>query len=130
MTLKLIQPRVHLSVIELLGSLPDGFKQKRLRIQLGVDSEDVEHDPRRRAVVPASNDVAVAEDEHELPLVVVLERGERVERPAERLLAFGVAGDLADDKLVLKLRRAFRRELESGEDCRSGRGSVSSRPKI
>ena len=116
MTFKLVETRVDFSVVELLGSLSDGLEQQRLWVQLRVDSEDVEDDSRGRSIVSTSDDVSVAENEHELPLVVVLESRERVERPSKGFLSLGVAGDLADDELVLELGSSFRGELKSGED--------------
>ena len=42
-----------------------------------------------------------ADEEEQLALVVVLELRERVDARPERLLALGIARDLADDKLVV-----------------------------
>lgn len=116
-TFELVETRVDLSVVELLGSFSDGLEEQRLWIQLRVDSEDIEDDSRSRSIVSTSDDVSVAENEHELPFVVVLESRERVERSSKGFLSLGVAGDLADDELVLELGIPFRGELKSGEDC-------------
>jgi len=79
MTLKLVQSRVDLSVIELSRPFANRFEQQRLRIEFGIDPENVENDTRRRPVVTATDNVAVADDEDQLSLVVIVEGSERID---------------------------------------------------
>ena len=116
MAFELIQTRVHLAIVELLRPLADGLVQEWLRIELRVDSKDVEDNTGRGAVVTSSDDVPVAYDEDKLPLVVVVQRGQRVDRATQGLLAFRVTRDLAEHELVQHLRIAFGRELQGGQD--------------
>ena len=110
-SLVLVQPRVHLAIINLFRTFANRSEHQRLRINLGVDTQNIQNDPRRRTVVPAPNDVAVTNDEHQLALVVIVKRRERVNRPSERVLAFGVTGNLAQHKLVQHFRRALAAQL-------------------
>jgi len=75
MPLKLIQPTIHLSIIQRLRPLTHTLKQQRLRIHFRIHTQNIQHDPRRRTVVPTSNDVPIADDKDELALVVVVESG-------------------------------------------------------
>ena len=79
MTLKLVQSRVDLSVIELSRPFANRFEQQRLRIEFGIDPENIENDTRRRPVVTATDNVAVADDEDQLSLVVIVEGSERID---------------------------------------------------
>ena len=116
MAFELIQTRVHLAIVELLRPLADGLVQEWLRIELRVDSKDVEDNTGRGAVVTSSDDVPVADDEDQLALVVVVEVRERVDGTAERVLALGITRHLANDELVLQLRLTLARELKRSQD--------------
>ncbi|KAI3482061.1 hypothetical protein L1887_55325 [Cichorium endivia] len=124
---ELVETRVDLGVVELLGTFGDGLEHERLGVDLGIDAEDVEHDTWRGTVVAAADDHAVADEEEELALVVVLEAGERVDGLAQLFFGFGVAGHLADDKLVLLLGRALGAELERGDELGEHRGDQEHR---
>ena len=106
----------------LLLTFSEREEAERFRIEVGIDSEDVENDSRRRSVVSGSDDHSVAEDDDEFPLVVVLESSQRVDGLLERILSFGVAGNLADEELVVILRRSMRSEVESSEELESDDG--------
>ena len=72
MALKLIQSRIHLAIIQSLGALTDGLEQQRLRIELGIDSGDVEDNSRRCAIVPTSYNIAITYNEKKLPFIAVI----------------------------------------------------------
>lgn len=116
MTLKFIQSRIDLAIVQCPISLTNTLEQQRLRVQLGVDSKNVQHDSRSGTIISTTDDVAIADDEDELALVVIIERSKRVDSPTERVLAFGVAWHLTKHKLVLKLRCALASELKSSQD--------------
>ena len=116
MTFELVQPRVNLPVVDLLRAFTNGLEHQGFRVQLRVDTEDVKNNTRSRTVVAASDNVTVADDEEKLPLVVVVQRGQRVDRATQGLLAFRVTRDLAEHELVQHLRIAFGRELQGGQD--------------
>ena len=61
--LELVQPRVDLAIIDLFRTLANRPEHQRLGVNLGVDTHYIQHDPRRSPVVPASNDIAVTDDE-------------------------------------------------------------------
>ena len=92
---RLMQARVDLGHVVLLVAVADREEAERLGVDGRVGAEDVEHDLGRRAVVARTDNHAVADDHEELALVVVLELGERVDARPQRLLALGVARDLA-----------------------------------
>lgn len=117
MTLKLVQPGVYLSIIQSLRPLSYTPKQQRLRIPIRIHPQDIQSNPRRRPVVPASNNVPIADDEDEFPLVIVIERSKRVNGTSERVFAFGITGNLAEHEFILQLWVAFGTELESRQDC-------------
>lgn len=71
MALKLIEARVHLSVVELFRALANRFEKERFGIEFGINAQDIEDYPRRSAIVPAANDVAVTNQNDELALVVI-----------------------------------------------------------
>lgn len=116
MTLKLVQTRVDLAVVELTRTLANGLVQKRLRIKLRVHTKNIEDDARRCAVVTCTDDVTVADDKDQLPLVIVVQRSEGVDGTPERLFAFGVARDLAQHEFVQHLGVPFRGELKGSQD--------------
>lgn len=116
MALKLVEPRVDLSVVELARSFTDRLEQQGLWVKFGIDSEDIEDDTRGRPVVAATDDVAVADDKDQLSLVVIVEGGKRVDGPSERFFAFGITRHLAEYKLVLKLGRSLAGQLERSQD--------------
>lgn len=116
MSLKLVQPRVHLRIIQLFTPLSNTLEQQGFGINLGVHPEDIEHDPGCRPIITGPDDIPITDDEDELPLVIVLQHGEGVDRLLQRFLALGVAWYLADDELVEKLGLALRSELERSKD--------------
>ena len=104
----------------LLETITDGLEAEWLGVDRRVGAEDVEHNARRGPVVSRPDNHAVlrstpislqpggnrierthADHEQQLPLVVVLEARERVNAVPERLLALGVARDLANDEFVV-----------------------------
>lgn len=116
MTLKLIESTVNLAVIQLLRAFANRLKQKRFRVELRIDAEQVKDDSWRRTVVTGTDNVTVAKEEDELALVVVVECCEGIDCLAKRLLALSVTGDLTDDKLVQGLGVALSRELKGSKD--------------
>lgn len=116
MPLEFIKTRIHLSIIQRLRSLSNRFEQKRLRVQRGIYTQNIQHDPRCGTVIPTSNDIAIANDKDELPFIVVIQSSERVDRAAERVLAFSVTRHLAEYEFVLQFGLAFGAKLESSQD--------------
>lgn len=74
-----VESSVDLPHVVLLLTFSEREEAERFRIEVGIDSEDVEDDSRRGSVVSGSDDHSVAEDDDELPLVVVLESSQRVD---------------------------------------------------
>lgn len=116
MALELIQPRVDLAVIQSLATLTNTPKQQRLRVDIRIHTENIENDPRSRTVVPTTDDVSIADNEDELPLIIIVERRERVDRTTKRIFAFGIARDLAQNELVLQFGIALRAKLKGSKD--------------
>lgn len=116
MPLKLVQTRIHLSIIERLRALSDRFEQKWFRVQRRIHTQNIQHDPRRSAVISTSNNITVANNKDKFAFIVIVQSRERVNRAPERVLAFGVTRHLTKHKLVLQLGLAFGAELESRQD--------------
>ena len=74
MTFKLVEARINLAIIELLGAFADRFEQERLGIKLWIDTKNIQNNARRSTVIPTTDDVAVTNDEQEFALVVVIKR--------------------------------------------------------
>ena len=104
MTFVLVEPRIHLRIVDLLATFSDTLEQERFRVELRVYTEDIEDDSRRGSVVSGPDDVSVTNDKYEFPFVVIVQYGERVDGPLERLFAFGVTRYLANDKFVEQFR--------------------------
>jgi hypothetical protein len=117
MPLELIKTRIDLAIIQRLRSFTHTLEQQGLHVEVGIHTENIENNPRRRPVVSATDDVTIADDENELALVVVVESSERVDSTSERVFAFGVARNLAEDELVLQFGRPLRTKLEGSQDC-------------
>lgn len=79
-TFELVETGIDFTVVQLPGTLTDRLEQKRLGIQFGVDTENVKDDPGSCAIVASTDDVSVANEEHELSLVIIIESGEGVDR--------------------------------------------------
>jgi hypothetical protein len=112
----LIQPRIDLSIIQLLAPFANTLEEQWLRVQRRIHPKDVEDDPGCRSIITRTDDIAVANDKDELALVVIVENRERVDRPLEGFLAFGITGNLANDELVEYLGVAFMTELKRSQD--------------
>lgn len=63
MTFKFIKSGVNLAVIQLFTTLTDASEHQRLRVERGVNTEDIENDPRCGAIVSTTDDIAVADEE-------------------------------------------------------------------
>ena len=63
MSFKLVQARVDLAIVELLRALSYRAEHQWFRIDLWVDTQNVEYNARCGSVVSASYNVAVADDE-------------------------------------------------------------------
>ena len=124
MPLEFVQTRIYLPIIQRLTALTDTLEQERLRVDVRIHTENVEHDPWGRTIITRTDDVPVTDDENELALIVVVEGGEGVDSTPERVFAFGVTGDLGQDELVLEFRGGLRSELQGGEDCMGSSASV------
>ena len=120
MALEFVEAGIYFAVVESLCALADRLEEQRLRVELRINAQDVENDTRSRAIVATADDVAIADDEDELALVVVLKASERVDRAPERFFALRVTRDLAQDELVLQLRILLATELQRRQDYDNG----------
>ena len=120
MALEFVEAGIYFAVVEGLCALADRLEEQRLRVELRINAQDVENDTRSRAIVATTDDVAIADDEDELALVVVLEASERVDRAPERFFALRVTRDLAQDELILQLRILLATELQRRQDYDNG----------
>jgi hypothetical protein len=82
-TLEFIETRVDFAIIERLGTFTDRFEQERFGIEFRVNAKDIQHDSRGRPIVPTTDNVAIANNEQQLPLVVVVESRKGVDRPSK-----------------------------------------------
>jgi hypothetical protein len=97
---KFVETGINLAVVQLLGAFANRFKQKWFRINLWINTENIQHNPRGGTVVPTTNDITVADDEHEFAFVIVVESGQRIDRTPQRVFTLGVAGYLTYDEFV------------------------------
>lgn len=106
MSFEFIQPRVDLAVVECLQSLTNRFEQQWFGINLGINSKDIEDNPRRRAIVSASYNITITYNEEELAFIIVIQRGQGINSASKRFFVLGVTRYLAKDELVLQFRVA------------------------
>ena len=92
------------------------FEEQWLRIKFWVYTKNIQNDLRSRAIISTANDIAITNDEHELPFVVVVEGSEGVDRVAQRIITFSVTWYLAEDKFIYQLRCTLAVELQCGQD--------------
>jgi hypothetical protein len=71
--LKLVETRVNLAVVELLTARADRLERKGRRINLGINTKNVENNLGGGTIITLTNDNTIANDTDELALVVVLE---------------------------------------------------------
>ena len=101
MAFELVQARINLPIVELLRSLPDGLEHERFRIpSRRINAEDVQHNVRCGSFITTTDDVAITDDEDQLPFIVVVQCSERVDGTAQRVLALSIARDLAEHEFV------------------------------
>ena len=79
--LKLIQPRVNLFIFQRFRSFPNRLEQQRFRIQLWVNPKDIQNNSRSRPVIPTCDNIAIAKDEYELPLIAIVQCSQRIDSP-------------------------------------------------
>ena len=116
MAFKFVETGINFAIVQLLGAFADRFEQKRLRIKLWINTENIQHNPRGGAVIPTTDDITVAYDKHEFAFVIVVEGGQRIDRTTQRVFTLGIAGYLTYDEFVKQLWVTFARELQSGQD--------------
>ncbi len=63
MTLKLVEARVDLAIVELLGSLPNTLEHERLGVETRINAKYVENNTRSRPIIPRADNISVADDE-------------------------------------------------------------------
>ena len=100
MPLELIQTRINFAVVELLRAFTNRLEEQWLRVKLWVYTKDIQNNSGSRAIISTADDITVANDEHELSFVVVVEGGEGIDRATERIFTFGVTWYLAEDEFV------------------------------
>lgn len=116
MSLKFIQSRVNLAIVESASTFSDRLEHQRLWVERRVNTKDIEHNTGCGAVVPASSNVPVTDEEDKLTLVVIIERCKGVDGATKRLLSFSIARYLTKNELVLKFWITLGTELEGRKD--------------
>ncbi|KAI6770917.1 hypothetical protein HG531_009772 [Fusarium graminearum] len=109
--LKLVQTRVNFTVVELLGTVANRLEGKRRRINLGINTENVENNLGCRTIVAFTDDDTITDDTDKFALVVVLKSRQRVQCLSKRIFTLSVDGHLADDKLILGRRTSLGTKL-------------------
>lgn len=66
MAFVLVQAAVNSSVVKLTRAVTQALESERLRVEVGIDAEDVEDDTWRGPIVASANDHTIADDEEEL----------------------------------------------------------------
>lgn len=116
-TFEFVQARVNLSIVELLRSLPDGLEHEGFRIpRCRINAKDVQHNVRRGSFVATTDDIAIADEEDQLPLIIVVQCCERVDGTAQRILAFSIARDLAEHEFVQTFGETLGPKLQRSQD--------------
>jgi hypothetical protein len=113
---KLVKTGVNLAVVKLLTAGADGLEGEGRRINLGVNSENIENNLGRGTIVTLTNDNTITNDTDELALVIVLESRQRVQSLSKGVLTLSVDGNLANNKLVLRGRASLGAELKSSKE--------------
>ncbi|KAI6776066.1 hypothetical protein HG530_000011 [Fusarium avenaceum] len=113
---KLVKAGVNLAVIKLLTAGANRFEGEGRRINLGVNSKNIENDLGRGTIVTLTNDDTITNNANKLALVIVLESCQRVQSVSKRVLALSVDGNLANDKFVLRGRASLGAELKSSKE--------------
>lgn len=123
-TFELVQARVNLPVVELLRPLPDGLEHERFRIpRRRIDAEDVQHNVGCGSFVATTNDIAITDDENQLPFIVVVQCGQRVDGTAQRVLTLGIARDLAKYEFVQTFGETLCPKLQRSQNYSATSGS-------
>lgn len=105
MSFKFVHPRVDLSVVECLQPFSNGLEQW-FNIEPRINSEDIENNARRRAIIFTSYDITITYNEEELAFIIVIQRGQGINSASKRFFVLGVTRYLAKDELVLQFRVA------------------------
>jgi len=117
MTLKLVQSRVDLTIVELLRALANRFEHQRFRISCGINAKDIENDGRCRPFITTANDVPITNDENKLPLVVTVQTSKGVNCATKRVLSFCATRNLVQYEFIQQLGEALGIELKRSKDC-------------
>jgi hypothetical protein len=83
-----------------LSCLADRSEQKWLRVSLWLNTDNSQRNPKCGGVIPTTNDIIVADDEHEFAFVTVVDGGQRINRTTQRIFTLWVAVYLTDDEYV------------------------------
>jgi len=78
----LVETRVDLAHVVLPCTLTRRDEAERLWLKVGISAKNVQNNARRRTVITRTENVAVTDDESELPFIVILELRERIDSPA------------------------------------------------
>ncbi|KAL0769411.1 hypothetical protein CaCOL14_008719 [Colletotrichum acutatum] len=122
-TLDFVQTRVDLAHVVLLLTFTERLEAEGFGVDGIGNTQNVEHDARRRLVVALTDNHTVADNDEELALIVVMHAGDGINGTAKSLLVFGVGGNLAHDKLVEVLRHVLATELERGQELETKNGA-------
>jgi len=115
-SLKLVETRIHLSIIDRARTFPDGLEKQGLWIEFGIHTKDIKDDSGRWLFVTATDDQTIADNEKKFPLVVIVESGEGVDGTPQGIFAFRIARNLTDDKLVQHLGVPLGSKLQRSKD--------------
>ena len=78
----LIETRVDLTHVVLPRTLTQQDEAEHLWLEVGISAKNVQNNARRRTVITRTENVAITDDESELPFIVILELRERIDSPA------------------------------------------------
>lgn len=83
MTFMFVQPRIHLSIIQLLTSISNRLEHERLRLSFRINTQDIKGDLGCRSIVILSSDISITNDKDQSAFVVVVEGREGIDGSLE-----------------------------------------------
>ena len=113
--LKLIQPRVNLSIIQRLRSLPNRLEQQRPGSSW-VSTPKIFKTIRGVVLPFPLPRILPSQKMNELPLIVVVQCSRRIGSPTKWIFAFSIKRHLTDNELVLHLWLALTSQLTGSQD--------------
>jgi hypothetical protein len=118
-SLHLVQSGIYLAHVVPLLSFSQRLKAQRLGINRLRNTQDIEDNPRGRAIVSLTDNHTVTNNNQQLTLVIVLHLCDGIDGTPQRFFVLSVGGHLTHDELVETLRHVLPPELKSGEKLES-----------